>query len=237
MIIESLYPEICCLYGDKGNTAYLRHCVPDATFAETSLTSPPVFANQTVDMFYMCSMSERGQEIALKQLAPYRSQLAKLLEDGQTTVLLTGNALELFGHYIQRPDGTKIEGLGLLDFYSVRQTPTRFNSLILADFQDTKIVGYTSRFSHTYSNTTDNYLFKVEKGIGFNPGTHLEGLHLGKLYATYLHGPLLIANPAFTKAVLAGMGVTLPRLPFEDELKLAYDKKLAEYENPSLQLD
>jgi len=237
MIIESLYPEICCLYGDKGNTVYLRHCLPGATFAETSLTSQPVFADKSVDLLYMCSMSERAQEIAIQQLAPYRNQLAKLLDDGQTTVLLTGNALEIFGQYIQRPDGSKIEGLGLLDIHSVRQTPARFNSLILADFQGTKIVGYTSRFSHTYTKTTDNYLFKVEKGVGFNPDTDLEGVHQGKLYATYLHGPLLIANPAFTKALLVEMGVTLPSLPFEDEVERAYLKKLAEYQNPSLQLD
>ena len=237
MIIESLYPEICCLYGDKGNTAYLQHCLPDATFAETRLTAKPVFAEQPVDLFHMCSMSEHAQEIALKQLAPYRSELARMIDDGQTTVLLTGNALELFGKYIQRPDGSRIDGLGLLDFYSVRQTPTRFNSLILADFQGTEIVGYTSRFSHTYTDATDNYLFQVEKGIGFNPDTKLEGVHQGNLYATYLPGPLLIANPAFTKTVLAGLGVTLPHLPFEDEVERAYRKKLAEYQNPSLQLD
>ncbi|MCL2491049.1 MAG: hypothetical protein FWF36_10110 [Propionibacteriaceae bacterium] len=237
MIIESLYPEICCLYGDLGNTVYLRHCLPDATFAQTSLTSPPVFLSQPIDLLYLCSMSERAQEIAIQQLLPHRCELAKLLDGGQTTVLLTGNALEIFGQYIQRPDGSRIDGLGLLDFYSVRVTPNRFNSLILASFQDTKIVGYTSRFSHTYTKATDNCQFKVEKGVGFNPGTDLEGLHVGKLYATYLHGPLLIANPAFTKALLADMGVTLPRLPFEDEVQRAYLKKLAEYEQPSLQLD
>ncbi|MCL2653534.1 MAG: hypothetical protein FWD63_07095 [Propionibacteriaceae bacterium] len=237
MIIESLYPEICCLYGDKGNIVYLKHCLPEATFAETSLTSEPVFARQSIDLLYLCSMSEGAQEIAIQQLTPYRNELAKLIEDGKTTILLTGNALEILGQYIQRPDGSKIEGLGLLDFHSVRQTPNRFNSLVLADFQGTKIVGYTSRFSHTYTDATDNYLFKVEKGVGFNPDTNLEGLHQGKLFATYLHGPLLIANPAFAKALLAEMGVTLPRLPFEDEVERAYLKKLAEYEQPSLQLD
>ena len=38
MKIEILYPEICTLYGDKGNTMYLQKCLPDAEFVTTGLT-------------------------------------------------------------------------------------------------------------------------------------------------------------------------------------------------------
>ena len=32
MKIEILYPELCTLYGDKGNMQYLKLCLPDAEF-------------------------------------------------------------------------------------------------------------------------------------------------------------------------------------------------------------
>jgi CobQ-like glutamine amidotransferase family enzyme len=43
MKIEVLYPEICTLYGDKGNTMYLAKCLPNAEFISTGLNEKPLF--------------------------------------------------------------------------------------------------------------------------------------------------------------------------------------------------
>ena len=43
MKIEILYPELCTLYGDKGNMQYLKLCLPDAEFVETTLNAKPLF--------------------------------------------------------------------------------------------------------------------------------------------------------------------------------------------------
>ena len=63
MKIEILYPEICTLYGDKGNTMYLQKCLPDAEFVTTGLNEKPLFLKENIDMVYMCSMSEKSQEL------------------------------------------------------------------------------------------------------------------------------------------------------------------------------
>ena len=62
MKIEILYPELCTLYGDKGNMQYLKLCLPDAEFVETTLNAKPLFLTEDIDLVYMCSMSEKSQE-------------------------------------------------------------------------------------------------------------------------------------------------------------------------------
>ena len=193
----------------------------------------PRFAYEAVDLIYLCSMSEKSQELVIEKLKPFKNILRLLMDEDKCTFLLTGNSFEIFGNYIQKENGEKIEALGLIDTYSVRQCPKRFNTLVLAEGEGTKIVGYTSRFSHTYGITEDNALFKVIKGTGSNPDTMLEGVKKGRLLGTYLIGPLLISNPDFTKYLLKQLGKE-PALPFEEEAYRAYEKRLKDFEKPKL---
>ena len=139
MTIEFLYPELCNLYGDRGNIDYLRRCLPADT-RQTYMGDEPWFVQHEVDLIYMCSMTERSQERMIQALAPYRERLKDLMAGG-THFLLTGNAMEVFGKTIR--DGEKtISGLGLLDLTARRILPRRANSLFLGGFEGTKIVGY-----------------------------------------------------------------------------------------------
>ena len=61
MTIEFLYPELCNLYGDRGNMDYLRRCLPADT-RQTYMGDEPWFVQHEVDLIYMCSMTERSQE-------------------------------------------------------------------------------------------------------------------------------------------------------------------------------
>ena len=116
MKIEYLFPEVSNLYGDHLNVRYLAHCLEgsgvEAEIVRTSLKTRPLFADTQPDLIYMGPMSERAQELALDALRPYRSRLQELI-DGGALFLITGNALELFGEYIECDDGRKIECLGL----------------------------------------------------------------------------------------------------------------------------
>jgi len=57
------------------------------------------------------------------------------------------------------------------------------------------------------------------------------------LIATYLLGPLLVANPDFSKWLLKELGVEEPSLPFEEALYLAYETKKKEFQRTDLELD
>ena len=104
MRIEVLFPERCNLYGDLSNVEYLKRCLPQAEFVETSLQEEPRFAKEPVDLVYLGPMTERTQELVLERLRPHRERLEELIQQG-TPFLFTGNALELLGESIQKEGG------------------------------------------------------------------------------------------------------------------------------------
>jgi len=171
MKVEILYPELCCLYGDKGNTLFLRRCLPEAEFITTTLNDTPAFLSGEVDLCYLASMSEQSQELILSRLMPYKEAILSMMREGKCLFLLTGPAMELLGSYIQREDGSRVEALGAYDIYSVRQAPNRFNTLVRADFRGTTLLGYTSRFAHTFGITEDIALAKTDIGCGCCEGS------------------------------------------------------------------
>ena len=119
MKIEILYPELCTLYGDKGNMQYLKLCLPDAEFVETTLNAKPLFLTEDIDLVYMCSMSEKSQEVILSRLLPLKEEIFRAVDAEKTVFLFVGIALELLGKYIKREDGSKVEALAYLNSYSV----------------------------------------------------------------------------------------------------------------------
>ena len=58
----------------------------------------------------MGAMTERTQEKVIKKLMPYKEKINELIEKG-VVFLCTGNALEIFGKYIENEDGSKIDAL------------------------------------------------------------------------------------------------------------------------------
>lgn len=236
MKIEILYPEICTLYGDKGNTMYLKLCLPEAEFIETTLNAKPLFLTEDIDMVYMCSMSEQSQELILDRLLPLKEEIFRVLDAQKTLFFFVGNSLELLGKYIKREDGSKVEALAYFNSYSVRQTPNRFNSLMKAKFENMTLLGYTSRFSHTFGVPEQDAFCKMEIGAGMNPKTVYEGIHKGKIIATYMQGPILVANPDFAHYILKLLGADQEKLPLEDEMREAYAQKLKDFDKPDLEL-
>lgn len=237
MKIEVLYPQICCLYGDKGNTMFLKQCLPEAEFIFTQLNDKPRFLTEDVDMCCMYSMSEQSQELVLSRLMPLKNEIADKITNSKTIFLFLGNAIELLGKYIEREDESKVEALGIFDTFTVRHAPRRFNTLIQAKFRDMTLLSYTSRFAETFGITEDMAMAKVEIGTGSCPDTKLEGIYKDNLIATYMLGPVLVANPDFAKWLLRKLGVEKPSLPFESALYESYEAKRKEFQRPDLALD
>ncbi len=228
MKIEVLYPEICCLFGDKANMRYFEKCLPEAEFIKTPVSEMPRFLTEDVDMVYFGSCSESNQERILSRLKAHKVRIEELIKKG-VIFLMTGNTFEIMGNYIEKPDGEKIEALGIVDFYAKRTIPKRHNSLFLGEFGETEIVGYTSRFSHSYDIKEKDAFIKVTKGYGSFIDSKTEGIRKNNLYGTYLLGPFLIQNPLFTEYLMKQLGIENPKLAFKDEIMKAYDVRLKEF--------
>ncbi len=237
MKIEVLVPELCCLYGDKANTRFLEECIKDAEIIYTSLNDKPAFLSGNINLVCLHSMSEQSQERIIDRLLQYKEEIKILLRKSNTKFFLTGNALELFGQYIEREDGSKVEGLGIFSYYSKRHAPNRYNSLLKAKFKDMILLGYTSRFSETYGIKDEETFLKVEVGAGSNEATKNEGIYSGNVIGTYMLGPVLVSNPDFALWFLKEIGSEVTNLPFEKDIRKAYDFKLKEFLKPELELE
>lgn len=237
MIIEILYPRLCCLYGDKGNTQLLQQCLPNAEFVFTELNDKPRFLDGDVDLCCIYSMSEQNQELALNRLLAYKEQCKEIMLGNQTKFLMLGNAIELLGTTIEREDGSLVEALGVFDFHAVRHAPKRFNTLLQVEFQGMELLGYTSRFSDLYGIDEAIAMCQVKIGSGSDPATKLEGIYSNGIIATYMLGPLLVANPDFCKWLLQQLGVDSPTLPYEADLYTAYEVRRKEFQRADLELE
>ena len=107
MKIEILFPEFCNLFGDTYNMIYLEKTLPQAEFIRTPIGGTVRFTEEKIDLVYMGPMTERMQARVIERLRPLKEKIRAAIESG-TVFLFTGNALEVFGDYIETEDGGRI---------------------------------------------------------------------------------------------------------------------------------
>lgn len=223
--VELLFPELCNIYGESYNVEYLKRCSDEIEVINTNHMETPAFVNEDVDMIYLGCTTERKQEQIIGILSQYRDRIVELIDKG-VIFLATGNAVEIFGNYIEDA-GRKIDALGIFDFYSVRyMRRDRHNSQFIGTFDDITVLGHRSQFSFAYGDFDDNFI-DIQKGIGMNPDTKKEGVRRNNFYGTYSLGPFLILNPLFAKKLMRIMGID-DKLCFEKEIVEAYEYRLTE---------
>ncbi|MCR5148492.1 MAG: MurT ligase domain-containing protein [Eubacterium sp.] len=234
-VIEVLYPEFCNLFGDSSNMKYLKACLPEAEFRYTPFTEEPLFMKQKVDLIYVGAMTENKQEMVVEKLKQYKDKLVELRENG-TAMLFTSNAVELLGNYIENEDGTRIECLGMYDFSAKRDRMNRLNSLCRGHFGDTEIVGFKTQFTVATDVGEELNLFTIDKGLGMNKESSLEGIHDKNLFATYLVGPFLALNPEFTNYFMRDvLGVKGAVPAYWVEARKAYRRRVKEFHDPKVE--
>lgn len=231
MKIEILFSELCNIYGDYGNVMYLQKCLPEAEFINTSINEEPRFISEDIDFIYMGAMTEKSQEKIIKRLLPYKNIIKDKIENN-VPFLFTGNSFEILGKYIENDDGSRIEALGIIDLYAKREMFNRYNSLILAKFENIELVGFKDQFSMQYGDNTSNYFAEVIRGDGINRGSKSEGVKINNFIGTTILGPLLVLNPLFTKYFINNiLKVELKEIPFEKAIMESYEKRLSEFKD------
>lgn len=228
MKAEVLFPEVGNLSGDLMNIRYLKQCCNALEIVETDLKSRPAFLDEEVALVYMGTATETGLALAAEALRPYLDEIRAKIDAGQL-MLLTGNAQEVFGNYIDSDQAERMEGLGILPIHAEYHMMQRHNSFFLGTFGETKIVGFKSLFGHTYPDSECEALFHTLRGVGRSGGSEDEGYRMNNLLATALTGPLLVLNPPFTKTLLRMMGAEDDALAFEEAAMEAYRVRVAEF--------
>jgi CobQ-like glutamine amidotransferase family enzyme len=237
LTIEVLYPEVANLHGDLANIDYLAQCRPDAIIVRTGLTDTPAFVNKPVDLVYLGAMTETGQLKVIERLQSHRDRIEALIDAG-TSFLFTHNALEVLGGRIHNVDmDYDVAGVGVFELEAELRMFGRYNGKVLGVAAEVDsehpIVGYKSQFSMVTAAESLPGFLTSERGIGRNTGTAVEGIRRGNFIGTSLIGPILVANPHFTRALLARLDPdSEPALAHERFALAAYDARLRDFRNP-----
>ena len=232
MIVELLFNEVCGLYGDSQNAAYLKATLSGATFIETPITDDPYFVCNTPDLIYIGSMSENTQRQVIEKLMPYKERILELI-DQNVVILATGNAGEIFCNHIDYvTEGLTAQGLGIFDINVKTNLFDRYNGKVLGQYEDLTIVGFRSQFSFLYGDNTKNYFVKCQRGDGINRESKLEGLQKNNLFITQILGPILALNPLFCEHLIRLTG-NEATAAYKEAAMDAYHQRIKEFSDPN----
>lgn len=195
--IGHLFYDLLNLYGESGNVLALKEALEsqdiEVELKNISLDNEE-WNLQELDFIYIGTGTDNNEKIALECLKKHKEEIKELV-DNNKFLLATGNAVELFGKYIE-DDSEQLETLGIFDYYTKR-TKNRVVSECMFKFNgiNSEILGFQN--NHGQIMHSNHPMFTVEKGFGNGENEKEEGYMQNKFYGTYLIGPILARNPEF----------------------------------------
>ena len=202
--IAHLYPELLNLYGDMGNIITLKN---RCEWRGISVEYNPVGINDAItshDLYFIGGGQDKQQQDVSQKLYKYKSFLSDERDSGSVFLGICGG-YQLFGHYYQPFDAEKLQGISLLDAYTVAGKK-RFigNVTVETDFLNPNtLVGFENHSGLTYLQGETKPLGKTIVGNGNNGLDGYEGARFKNVFGTYLHGSLLPKNPQFADVLIS----------------------------------
>ena len=200
--ILHLFPTLMNLYGERGNILVLQKRLRESGIEVEVVTHElgDELSLDGVDVVYMGCGTESASIKALEALTPYKQAIEAYIEQDKI-LLLTGNAMEIFGKEITA-DTEHIDSLDIFTYSTLRTSKKRYlgDAIFTSGDTDSKIIGFTNKCS-TISGVIAP-LFNVEMGLGNDNKQSTEGFTHKNVFATSLIGPLLVRNPHFLQLIL-----------------------------------
>jgi CobQ-like glutamine amidotransferase family enzyme len=228
LVIVHLYPDLLRTYGDRGNVLTLER---RAAWRGFRVAVVSVSRGERIPprpgLVFLGGGTDRIQEAIGEDLARRGPELAQAADRGAVVFGVCGGYQFLGGVYASA-EGVEIEGLGLLDA-ETRAGEDRLIGRVTATArlwgEEFELVGFENHGGRTTLAPSATPLATVQRGGGNNGVDGTEGAVQGTVVGTYLHGPILPANPAFADALLrralAPRTGGEPLAPLDDELEAA----------------
>jgi hypothetical protein len=223
--VGHLYPGYLNIYADRGNIAVLegraRARGHELEVTPIGLGDPLPAA---VDLFYVGGGQDREQEIVAPDIAARRDSLLAMAEAGSAFLAVCGG-YQLLGRFYRDRAGKELPGIGLLPLHTIAGERRMIGDVLLdCAWAGETLAGFENHAGRTTLDEGAEPLGRVIAGFGNDGSSGFEGCRAGRIYGTYLHGPLLPRNPWLADRLLAdalshqaGEPVELEALP--DELE------------------
>lgn len=209
--IALLYPELLGTYGDRGNALVLRRrCALrgiDARILDVAV-GDPVPSSASI---YLLGGGEDAPQLTALDALRASGALTSAIDSG-AVLLAVCAGFQIVGNTLSDSDGTRIEGLGLLDVTTTR-APKRLvgEVAVQGDVLGTGVlVGFENHRGVTTPGAGAQPLGRRTPELGFAT----DGAVQGRIVGTYLHGPVLARNPRLADRLLEW--ITGPLAPCSD---------------------
>ncbi|MBV8080372.1 MAG: glutamine amidotransferase [Actinobacteria bacterium] len=228
IVVGHLYPDYLNIYADRGNIAVLS---ARAQARGHELEVRPISLGDAVptgiDLFYVGGGQDREQALVAVDLATKADALREAVESGSAFLAVCGG-YQLLGRFYRDRLGSELPGIGLLPLSTVAGERRMIGDVLLAcDWAGGRtLAGFENHAGRTHLDEGAEPLGRVLAGFGNDGASGFEGCRAGRVYGTYLHGPLLPRNGWFADRVLADAlahvtGEEQELAPLEDELESA----------------
>jgi CobQ-like glutamine amidotransferase family enzyme len=204
--IGHLYPSLLSVAGDRGNLFAIQRRSEwrgiQTEVTEIGVESTPDFTQFDLVLFH--GGQDKEMDVAARDL-PSKADSLRLAVEQDVVILAVCAGFQLLAHYYQPSAGPRLEGVGVIDAYTVGG-PTRFMNHIAVEctFAGSQtLVGFENHSGRTFLGHDVQPLGRVLAGGGNNGEDGEEGAIQRQVYATYLHGPVLPKNPWFTDHLIS----------------------------------
>ena len=223
--VGHLYPDYLNIYADRGNIAVLaaRAAARGHELDVRAIGMGDPVPAGGVDLFYIGGGQDREQELVAHDLAAKGDALREAVGGGAAFLGVCGG-YQLLGRSYVDVAGNDLPGIGLLPLHTVAGDRRMIGDVLLeCDWAGRTLAGFENHAGRTILDGGAEPLGRVVSGFGNDGRSGFEGCRAGRVYGTYLHGPLLPRNPWFADRLLtealthAGLDTELPPLP--DELE------------------
>lgn len=202
IVLVHIYPREMSIYGDLGNTralaARLRWHGYDVDERQHHPgTDFPTDAHLVVGG----GGQDSGQARVEADLAHNGATLAALAADGCPMLMICG-MYQMFGKAFITVEGATLPGLGILDV-TTRGNPVRMIGPVVMSTRFGDVVGYENHSGSTVLGEGQDPFGTVAYGHGNNGEDGTEGAVRHHVFGSYLHGPILPANPGVSDGLIA----------------------------------
>jgi CobQ-like glutamine amidotransferase family enzyme len=228
--IVVLAHDLLGTYGDLGNgivaAMRLRWRGLDAELVVHEGGAPVPAAG---DLYLLGGGEDAPQSLAFSELSA---------TDGLVRAVAAGAVLlgvcagyQLLGHRFETTDGRHLPGFGLLDVETVpgREEPRAVGEIAVDPdpaFALGTLSGFENHGGRTMLGPGVRPLGRVVAGVGNTGHDGTEGAYAGRVVGTYLHGPVLVRNPALADLLLSWIVGVLDPLD-EPEVDALHAERLA----------
>ncbi len=224
--VGHLYPDHLNIYADRGNLAVLaaRAGARGHELEVRGIGLADTVPVGEIDLFYVGGGQDREQEAVAPDLAAKAQALHEAVEGGVAFLAVCGG-YQLLGRFYRDRTGVELPGIGLLPLHTVAGERRMIGDVLLeCEWAGRTLAGFENHAGRTHLDAGAEPLGRVISGFGNDGESGDEGCRLGRLYGTYLHGPLLPRNPWFADHLLGlalahATGDDVRLEPLADELE------------------